>query len=136
MTDNEIIKALECCIAEAEMMCNKCLLESERAHYPLDDIKAICALDLINRQKAEIERLSCRVSDLAEIEKEYALKYGNNHDVDIVKKFVGQNAIKEFAEKLKNKSELLAPSVYKKPFRAVSVEDIDTIVKEMTESEE
>ena len=40
MTDNEIIKALECC--------------------PLDDIggcRKIDALALINRQKAEIERL-------------------------------------------------------------------------------
>ena len=38
-------------------------------------------------------------------------------------------AVREFAEILKNKSQLVAPSVYAEPFRAVSVEEIDRLAK-------
>jgi hypothetical protein len=52
MTDKEIIKALEC--------------------NPLDDIggcRKIDALDLIKRQKAEVERLTRRIKEMTEDEK-------------------------------------------------------------------
>ena len=56
MTDNEIIKALECVSDKKLGDCNVC---------PLNDYDGDCAwiivehaLDLINRQKAEIERLN------------------------------------------------------------------------------
>ena len=53
MTDNEIIKALECCGRES---CNGCPYRSDRiCHQGNPMIRD--ALDLINRQKAEIERL-------------------------------------------------------------------------------
>lgn len=55
MTDVEIVKALECCTSDEVGMCHIC---------PLDggcngDITILlnCSLDLINRQKAEIERM-------------------------------------------------------------------------------
>lgn len=56
MTDNEIIKALECCTDEWYENCNECpysidTVSCERMKL-LED-----SLDLINRQKAEIERL-------------------------------------------------------------------------------
>ena len=40
-------------------------------------------------------------------------------------------AVREFAEKLKRKSELVAPSVWATPYRAVAVTDIDKIVEGM-----
>lgn len=54
MTDNDIIKALECC--SSTYNCNTCEYHNRHCNgdlnVPLKD-----ALDLINRQKAEIERL-------------------------------------------------------------------------------
>ena len=65
MTDNEIIKALECCLLSNEQQCEQC------EKCPLDEtFEMICqnllayhALDLINRQKAEIEWLKQIQSD-------------------------------------------------------------------------
>lgn len=62
MTDNEIIKALECCQTQYAKNCEKCPYE----RYKKPCISAItCSsqmradlLDLINRQRAEIERRS------------------------------------------------------------------------------
>ena len=55
MTDNDIKKALECCIDQ--MNCRKCPL-----YVPGDgdcvDIVKFRSLAIINRQKAEIERLT------------------------------------------------------------------------------
>lgn len=56
MTDNEIIKALECC---ANGKCGECPLFKEDCG---DDIICKIALDLINRQNAEIERLRKEVN--------------------------------------------------------------------------
>ena len=41
------------------------------------------------------------------------------------------NAVKEFAENLKRKSELVAPSVWATPYRAVAVADIDRLLEGM-----
>lgn len=95
MTDNEIIKALECCYTYSN--CNGCPQEGK---IKCLELAGRNALDLINRQKAEIERLISRVSVLAEIEKDCALKYGDDIDVSIVKKQIKAEAIKEFADRL------------------------------------
>ena len=115
MTDNEIIKALECCINEDNdlMACgnNDCAfmdykLEGDReCHYYM--MKSV--LDLINRQKAEVERL----------------------------KNSGIRANKEFAERLKNEFH-----EYRKQYKEVANFDgaaamliakrgVDIILKEM-----
>ena len=54
MTDNEIIKALECCIVYEN--CDGCPCAEDNSQYCL---KATCknALDLIKRQKEELESL-------------------------------------------------------------------------------
>jgi SMC interacting uncharacterized protein involved in chromosome segregation len=64
MTDNEIIKALECCLNDETALCNKCPLKNECDDNPLDDVKARYSLDLINRQQAEIENYSHNVKQL------------------------------------------------------------------------
>ena len=53
MTDEQIIKALECCLGYS---CSGCPCEKGASILCLDDLHRY-ALDLINRQKAEIERL-------------------------------------------------------------------------------
>ena len=63
MTDNEIIKALECCILYKQICSENC---------PLCDVKSCKenlrkhCLDLINRQKAEIERLNEKAEALGD----------------------------------------------------------------------
>ena len=79
MMDNEIIKSLKCCAAAL-------MYDDEGNLYRL-------ALDLINRQKAEIERL-CAVVDKTD-----AAYYRKVDEVRIAK----AEAIKEFAERLKEK---------------------------------
>lgn len=59
MTDNEIVKALECCKLtneQQESQCEDCPLW-ETSLMICQELLAFHALDLINRQKAEIERL-------------------------------------------------------------------------------
>lgn len=56
MTDNEIIKALECCCEPKQMGCTHCSVSYECIQGELN-IGAL-VIDLINRQKAEIERLN------------------------------------------------------------------------------
>ena len=61
ITDEEIIKALEYCLAD-RIECDKCVLQRECESNPFYSTNAKYALDLINRQKAEIERLKKEVS--------------------------------------------------------------------------
>ena len=55
MTDNEIIKALECCSVNAMGECKECPLLNDFS--PCGVTLTTNALDLINRQKAEIDIL-------------------------------------------------------------------------------
>ena len=52
MTDNEIIKALEICVSE-EIRCSECPFDEVCGNFEIKDL-----LDLINRQKVEIEKLN------------------------------------------------------------------------------
>lgn len=56
MTDNEIIKALECCANwESDKSCEEC--PANTYGFGCANKRAKASLDLINRQQAEIERL-------------------------------------------------------------------------------
>ena len=98
MKDKDIIKALECCYKYG---CKQCPLWE----YKGDCFKELIehnALDLINRQKAEIERLQAMVN--AELDTIH--KLGDDYERALeeeqerVKKAKAE-AIKEFAERLK-----------------------------------
>jgi hypothetical protein len=85
MTDNEIIKALECCVNNGD--CRECALNPKKGNYGYCTGLAIkSALDLITRQKAEIERLQLTVDSFTDIGKLYSE--------------IKAEAYKEFAEKL------------------------------------
>ena len=125
MTDNEIIKALECCIMDNVKDCDCC---------PYNEIqtKTYCAnrlikdaLDIINRQKAEIERLRSNIkTDFFTVTEKLKLSQSEIGDIRA-------EAIKEFAEKLKEKA-YLDGSVSIAQELVVDVRDIDDLVEEMT----
>lgn len=85
-TDEEVIKALECCVGDDFDYCKEC---PSLRNKPCQEPMLIGALDLINRQKAEIERL--------EEENRRMKKYYFTHDYHECH----NEAIKEFAERLK-----------------------------------
>lgn len=115
MTDNEIIKALECCTkTEFISDCAKC----EMFAIDCKDILIENALDLINRQKAEIESLKHRKTELQI----------RNQELQHAK----SEAIKEFAERLK-KLDVNTRMLYSSVVYELGEDDIDTLVKEMTE---
>ena len=133
MTDNEIIKAFECCIEDKD--CAHCPSIKEMP-YCSNDIM-VGALNLIKRQRAEIERLKSANDEkfsqwniLAEKTKQhYADLY--NEAKDILK----SEAIKEFAEKLKNKIKTECNPYGKPTFdydtSIAIMRYIDNLVKEM-----
>ena len=119
LTDNEIIKALEHCSGTKGCSSCRCLKKDECVKWLMRD-----TLDLINRQKAEIERLQnynenllCMNTDLT-----------NNllYEVEQAK----SEAYKEFAERLKVVAYVPDLSIVGEP--VVDVEDIDDLVKELT----
>ena len=140
MTDNEIIKALECCASE-QYTCSQCPYQ-EIKHYDDDNGFEIMPngkryddwscerwlnvdlLDLINRQKAEIDELQLKNDELKQdrylVKENGAIELLPRTDIEKIK----AEAIKEFAERLKatfpNNSHWVKPS-----------EKVDNLVKEM-----
>ena len=151
MTDNEIVKALECCVSEKEG-CKGCPYEVDGClldgtNKLLKDIFA-----LINRQKAEIAKLE-KVEKYADetIKTQAAEIERYLHSIKLLEKDVqtaqselkefkavyvdkiADMAIKEFAERLKSLQiglEISSESLYYVP-----IDCIDNLVKEMTEDE-
>lgn len=140
LTDNEIKKALECCIkAKTESDCTEygCPYYLER-----DCLKknGVDILDLIDRQQAkyedlqeqfrhldiECERLEkANESQRAEIERLKSLERNVYETVEKLKNKIETEARKEFAEKLKDIGKQEGAYDY------VSLWDIDNLLKEM-----
>lgn len=133
MTDNEIIKAMQCVIGNG-VSCSEC--EYQKA-LPFPSCRRMCAenaLDLINRQKTEIEELRERISYL-----EKSIDCSRKEYNRLLQKLqqAKSEAIKEFAERLKSISIGLEIGNDKKfKMMAVSTIAIDKIAKEMTEVKE
>ena len=117
MRDKEVIKALECCVDWCgNVSCWDCPLKNtECIHF--DKLKE--TLDLINRQKAEIERLEKDSKRLKKVEMQLddAMKMYN---------VIKAEAYKEFAERLKENS--IATFSWN---GVVMVDDIENLLKEM-----
>ena len=125
-TDEEIIKALEYCNA-GRTDCDKCVLKRKCESYPFHSAVAEYALDLINRQKAEIERLKG------------STVVNNIMKSQIIKRGVKSRAYKEFAEKLEEKlgdCHIISDEEYC-GFDCGDIHGcIDTLLKEMVGEEE
>ncbi len=110
MTDNEIIKALECC-GKNPPICIECSYKGKCNRKDCYDYLKSDALDLIARQKAEIERLKTENKLL--IENDISNKYPicvsvekgriytrTLEDYDELIGDISSEGIKEFAERL------------------------------------
>lgn len=116
-TDEEIIKALECCISTTtEEACAGCPFNKQKLCDKDQWALERYALDLINRQKAEIEMLKSDVPS-GTIRIRYAKAKAE--------------AYKEFAARLK--SYLLLNE--KGSISVISFENIDNLLKEMIDEE-
>jgi superfamily II DNA or RNA helicase len=142
-TDEKIIKALEICQKAKcrgdceDMGCPATTKHGCRFYLRTDeDYDGVIqmemlkdALDLINRQKAEIEELTVSNERLEQILTFYTLQYGTVRDQSIVIETARVEAIKEFAERLKEK--LIKGGIYP----ALVKNSIDDLVKEITEEQ-
>ena len=137
MTDNEIIKAMQCVIGN-DVSCSEC--EYQKA-LPFPSCRRMCAknaLDLINRQKAENEMLQDLITYQKQKIKEIEQKYNQAVDdmfglIETTRNEIAEaktEAIKEFIDELKNRV------VNKYEYTDIRVfKEIDNLVKEMTNVE-
>lgn len=109
MTDDEIITALECCDFTDIKACEECPL-----YHTSDCISVIIdkTLDLVNRQKAEIERLASSfnkypVKTIIDNNNIMCSKSGEDYDKWFLNmsKDISYQAIKEFADTLKDSAD-------------------------------
>lgn len=132
MTDEQIIKALECCSTDVqENPCPKCAFYNK---HRCSTLMLNAASDIINRQKVKIKSLKQIIN---EQDKE-VLKLQNRiifwrKNLNYQPEKIKSEAIKEFVEKLKRYSFVDNLSLDGK--ETVYVDDIDNLVKEMTEVE-
>ena len=135
ISDNKIIKALECCYGQCEADCKECPIEDVCGEF--DVIENV--VGLINRQKAEIERLKksqtprlfgqdYRFCNLLGETLVFSKKLKHYNEMI---KGLKTEAIKEFVERFENE---LGEDVFNHyPFVLAA---LDNLVKEMTEGGE
>lgn len=134
MKDNDVIKALECCNKDGSCADECPYYTREFIGNCLDTKEGIMAkaLDLINRQKTEIDILIRKKEtlkdELAEKQAEserlkYLLREEENKNVILAKRFYKEGA-KDFAEKLKE------------TYNFATSEDIDNLLAEMESERE
>ena len=135
MTDNEIIKALECC--SKKILCGQCPLKEK--NNCINKLSAY-ALELISRQQAEIERLHDEVSKtrrkaLLEASSKFAGHSDYHGDTILCKLFcMAEGKEVEIAKPL-DKSEIKSESVkefvkeHKEIMRSFLDDDNDFLMK-------
>ena len=133
MTDNEIIKAIQFCKENNTILgCRKCpYVECDTDNGCLGEL-LLDTLELINRQKAEIERLQDYIENLRCINTDLTdnLAYLSNEA-----ETARAEAVKEFAFMLKAMAAgRLAWDEYDEEICGfLAVDEIDNLVKEFTE---
>lgn len=116
LSDKNIIKALECCGRESCFGC------PYRGKCHLGNPMITDSIDLITRQQTEIERLNKEIQITKDAYTMLQTK------IEIIK----SEAVKEFAERLKEKSEIVHLFfVHTGEHYMVDIDDIDNLVKEM-----
>ena len=125
MTDNEIIKALE---RTASWVCDECKFHGEMCDGDkCEKVVAENALDLINCQKAEIERLNEKITAKDENNYYFMGQLRLAREKLLIAK---SEAIKEFAERLKDNY-----CFTDRWGKIIPKSTVDNLVKEMTEVE-
>ena len=142
--DEEVIKALECCRDFGD--CSLCPYDGAVFDEEPDCAEKLHtdALDLINRQKAEIKGLSVEL-DLAkafykEKESEFSLlnyKYNKTlNQLNDYQSITRAEAIKGFAEKLKNNLDISACGYSSEEVTNCVIDTIDNLIEEMSNMHE
>ena len=131
MTDNEIIKALECC---KNADCQNCPRWSEEWYSGMCNDFLSDVLDLINRQKAEIERLQGEVKEKTETI-DFLKNQAVGWSIDFCNlkaklKSAKSEARKEFAERLKENT--VTVKIGKQTCKVITVEGIDNLFLDFT----
>lgn len=140
MTDNEIVEALKLCTTQdGSIPCYDCpcWCDDEQKCKGID---YTATLDLINRQKAEIEKLKSK-NEILSRNADNAFQEGLNECRELFEPEIKSEAYKEFAERIKmsikaNVVETLCNDV-KGVYNAEYVlDDIDNLLKEMVGEKE
>lgn len=136
MTDNDIIKALKCCILSACNCTGGCPYRGTSGKYTGEECWRKVredVFDLIHRQKAKIERLESNLKFVRGTV-ERLRKYDEERDVRLHAKLTETaraEAIKEFAERVKDIVD--EPALIRGRIIDTIIARIDSLVKEMTE---
>ncbi len=130
-TEEQIVKALECCRDFGD--CSLCPYENATFADELDCTEKLHtdALALINRQKAEIERLADRSHKCIYLSDEESMEYCVDGPCPHYKTEakIKAEAIKEFAERLKKRYSSIPM------WGTVAVAFMEDVIKEVTEGE-
>lgn len=121
MTKEQVKKALECCTSR-ENKCSKCPYQRPFGCMKMGMIQD--ALRLINEQEAVIERLKAYNDKLSQ-----GIYYGNGEHLCNSLNQVKKQAVKEFAEKLKQKYAQSCSEYYPELIMLTS-EQLDGLLKE------
>ena len=126
-TDEEVIKALEhcgsCYKGDVGERCTGCPLDDADDPSCFDTLLHDLSLDLINRQKAEIESLNSYIR---------RCKSGDEYWVKCLIERPNE-AVKEFAERLKERAYTSSDWSHGEHPQVVECDEIDDLVEEMTE---
>lgn len=126
-TDEEIIKGLKCLMGE-HIVCKECAYSKINGGFSCKKKSATNALDLINRQKAEIRAYDIALKFDAEHYREeiVQLKAEVAYWMDAAAN-AKKEAVKEFAERLKKEC------LFDRGYEILQDGTIDHLVKEFTE---
>ena len=136
MTDNEIVKALEYCFTNDwnRTKCDKCKFYTGTTQC-VEDLKS-ASIYLIKRQQAEIERLKCEMGKLLPKDCAYTVQMEVSNKLETQ---IRAEAVREFAERLKNKIKTECNPYGKPTFdydtSLAIMRYIDNLVKEMVGGE-
>lgn len=124
-TDEEIVKALECCLCD-NLECSQCQ-NKELDRIERDEL-ATKIIDLINRQRSEIERLRAKVE--TRTQEKLALGRIYTQKLKTIKYETYYEAYKEFAERIRECYDL-NDELSTDAWLSVTA-DIDRALKEMS----
>ena len=145
LTDKEIIKALECCKYEYDTKCELCCYNFYSRTGCRSELRRN-ALDLINRLQAKVEKcekvehfadktIETANAEIERLNKEVEIELdklnAEKNDVMHYKDQIKSEAVKEFAERLKEQYAQGINWFGKKEHYFVNVEDIDNLLKEL-----
>lgn len=140
MTDSEVLKALEYCNADRNE-CDKCALQEECESNPFYSTIAKYALDLIKRQKKELEDIKDKKAIVFKLSEEQLSEVNENllKLVEYNERKIKAEAYKEFADRIRQVIVLNNTHdgylVHDIDYNCL-MEDIDDVLKEMVGEEE